>query len=260
MSELISHNKSGKIATIAFNRPQSANGMNPEMMEQFLKSVTNSVEDQNIKVIIVRGKGKFFSAGGDLKYMVDNKDDLSSSLKSLANKLHESISILHSAQKPIIMEVNGIAAGAGFSIAMAGDFVFASESAKFTMAYTAAGLSPDGASSFTLPRLIGTRKTFELMVSNRVLNAHDAKKWGLINEVVKEEELENKVLEFAHSLSKASTPAIASVKKLLQNSFLNTIEEQMELESKEIVKNAVSKYGREGISAFLEKRKANFDF
>jgi 2-(1,2-epoxy-1,2-dihydrophenyl)acetyl-CoA isomerase len=156
--------------------------------------------------------------------------------------------------KPLIVAVNGMAAGAGFSMAVCGDLVLAAESAKFTMAYTAAGLSPDGSASYFLPRLIGMRKTQELMLTNRRLKAEEALEWGLVTQVVADEELAETAMKLAQQLAEGPTLAYGQVKQLLNSSFNNSLETQMELEGRGISAMAASTDGREGIQAFLEKR------
>jgi 2-(1,2-epoxy-1,2-dihydrophenyl)acetyl-CoA isomerase len=158
----------------------------------------------------------------------------------------------------LITSVNGVAAGAGFSLAIAGDLVLASDAASFTMAYTKAGLSPDGSSSYYLPRLIGIRRTQELMLTNRTLSAAEAVGWGLINDVVPAAELEARTSALADQLASAAKGSSSAVKKLLLVSFGHTLEEQMDLEGRLIAACADSPDGREGIDAFLTKRAPYF--
>jgi 2-(1,2-epoxy-1,2-dihydrophenyl)acetyl-CoA isomerase len=158
----------------------------------------------------------------------------------------------------LITAVNGVAAGAGFSIAVTGDLVLAAESASFTMAYTRAGLSPDGSSSYYLPRLIGIRKTQELMLTNRTLSAEDASEWGLVTEVVPDAGLADRANQLADQMAATSRQSNGAVKTLLLGTFKNGIEEQMELEGQLIAAAADSGDGREGVDAFMEKRKAEF--
>jgi len=158
----------------------------------------------------------------------------------------------------LITAVNGVAAGAGFSIAVTGDLVLAAESASFTMAYTRAGLSPDGSSSYYLPRLIGIRRTQELMLTNRTLSAADASQWGLVTEVVPDAELADRVDQLAGQMAAAARQSSGAVKKLLLTTFSSGLEEQMEIEGRLIAERADSADGREGVDAFLAKRKAEF--
>lgn len=257
-SEVIILNKENGIATVTLNRPDEANGINIELGEALYDTFRELNYDDEIRVVVLKGAGKFFSAGGDLKYMVKNKEKISSAVKILADTLHRTVSLITRMEKPVIIGVNGIAAGAGFSLSMAGDFVIAAESAKFVMAYTNAGLSPDGGATYNLPRLIGVRKTMELMVANKKLTAKDALDWNLITTVVPDNDLDTALNELALKISKGAIPAFASVKRLLNTSFSTNIETQMEYESREIAKNAGAPHGKEGINAFMEKRSPKF--
>jgi 2-(1,2-epoxy-1,2-dihydrophenyl)acetyl-CoA isomerase len=158
----------------------------------------------------------------------------------------------------LITAVNGVAAGAGFSLAVTGDLVLAAESASFTMAYTRAGLSPDGSSSYYLPRLIGITRTKELMLTNRTLSAPEASQWGLVTEVVPDAELAEKADRLASQMAATARKSNGGVKALLLASFSNGLEEQMELEGRLIAGLADSPDGREGVDAFMAKRKAEF--
>lgn len=247
------------VATILLNRPDAANGLNLVMAQELYNVVLDLDHDESVRVVVLLAEGRFFSAGGDIKYMSSNQENIGPKMKELADGLHKCISILARMAKPFIVGVNGIAAGAGFSLSMVADLVIAAESSKFTMAYTAAGLSPDGASSYFLPRLIGVRKTAELMMTNRKLTALEALDWGLVNQVVPDEELKNSVTSLAATLAQGPTNAYATIKKLLVSSYTNSLETQMEIESRSISECAASKNGKEGISSFLEKRKPNFN-
>ncbi len=158
----------------------------------------------------------------------------------------------------LIVAVNGVAAGAGFSLAVTGDLVLAAESASFTMAYTRAGLSPDGSSSYYLPRLIGITRTKELMLTNRTLPAQEASQWGLVTEVVADAELADRTNQLADQMAATARQSNGGVKALMLGTFKNGLEEQMELEGRLIAERAESADGREGIDAFLGKRKAEF--
>ena len=158
----------------------------------------------------------------------------------------------------MITAVNSVAAGAGFSLAVTGDLVVAADTASFTMAYTAAGLSPDGSSSFYLPRLVGVRKTQELMLTNRTLSAAEAMQWGLVTEVVNGADLAGLAAAVAEKIASGAKQSGSAVKKLLLMSFHNGLEEQMEWEGRLIAECADSADGNEGMNAFLQKRRPEF--
>jgi 2-(1,2-epoxy-1,2-dihydrophenyl)acetyl-CoA isomerase len=159
---------------------------------------------------------------------------------------------------PLVVAVNGVAAGGGFSLAMVGDLVLASATASFTMAYSAAGLSPDGSSTYFLPRLVGLRKTQELMFTNRRLDANEALAWNLVHSVHPDATLRAQALEVAGRLASGAGQSHAAIKKLLSCAFENGLESQMELEGLLIAEHAASADGQEGIRAFCERRPPAF--
>jgi 2-(1,2-epoxy-1,2-dihydrophenyl)acetyl-CoA isomerase len=247
---------SGAITRIALNRPDAANGMNDTMTRE-LADVARRCDDDATKVVVLTGNGRFFCAGGDLKAFAA-APSRGAFIKGVADDLHRAISTFARMDAAVIVAVNGAAAGAGFSLAAAGDLVVAGESASFTMAYTRAGLSPDGSASYFLPRLIGLRRTQQLMLTNRTLRASEALDWGLITEVVPDAELADRVEQLATQFAAAARGSTAGVKSLLAATFGNGLEEQMELEGRLIAGLADSADGTEGVDAFLDKRAATF--
>jgi 2-(1,2-epoxy-1,2-dihydrophenyl)acetyl-CoA isomerase len=246
------------IARITLNRPEAANGMDMTMGRELLSAALRCDQDPAIRVVIVTGSGNFFSAGGDLKAFSDYGESISERIHELTVYLHAAVSRFSRMRVPVIMAVNGVAAGAGFSLAMAGDFVLASEKARFTMAYTAVGLSPDGGASYFLPRLVGLRRAQELMISNRRLSAEEAQDWGLITRACAHDGLEAEVQDLALQLSKGATQAYGAVKNLLVTSFDNGLEAQMALEGEAIARLAACCDGQEGIQSFLLKQPPAF--
>lgn len=246
------------VATITINRPEASNAMNPLMARELNLVAIKCDESEDIHAVIIRAEGRLFCAGGDLAEFSRAGDNLSSVIKEMAADLHLAISRFTRMNAPIIAAVGGVAAGAGFSLAISADLVIASESAKFTMAYTNAGLSPDGSSTYFLPRRIGDRRARELMLTNRLLTAGEALDWGLINQVVPNDQLDTTVNELAGTLAKGPTLAFGQVKTLLNSSFDNGLETQMEMETRSIASLSKTHDGKEGIAAFLAKRKPTF--
>ena len=241
------------------HRPDAANGLNTALASELVIAAQACADDPSVKAVIVTGHGRFFSAGGDVKEMSTYGDHMAAGLKHLADNLHKALATFARMSAPVIMAVNGMAAGAGFSLAVSGDLVLASESANFTMAYTKVGLSPDGGSSYYLPRLIGMRRAQELMFTNRVLSASEALEWGLINRVVPDDALLDSARELAAPFVTGATGANAAIKKLLMMTFNNGLETQLEIESEYIARCAGSKDGQEGIQSFVGKRPPAFE-
>ena len=248
--------QAGAIARITLNRPDAANGMNDTMTRE-LADAARRCDTAATKVVVLTGSGRFFSAGGDLKSFA-SAPSRGGHIKVVADELHRAISTFARMDAVLITSVNGTAAGAGFSLAVTGDLVLAAESASFTMAYTRAGLSPDGSSSYYLPRLIGITKTKELMLTNRTLSAKDASQWGLVTEVVADAELATRTAQLADQIAATARKSNGGVKSLLLATFANGLEEQMELEGRMIADLADSADGREGVDAFMAKRKPEF--
>jgi 2-(1,2-epoxy-1,2-dihydrophenyl)acetyl-CoA isomerase len=159
---------------------------------------------------------------------------------------------------PVIAAVNGSAGGAGVSLCLFADLVLAADSAKFTLAYTRAGLSPDGGSTYFLPRIVGVRRALELALTNRVLTAKEALDWGIVTRVVPDGELLTEAHMLAQQLAGGATRAYGAAKRLLHHSFAESLETQMELEAQAIAAQARTRDAREGIAAFIAKRKASF--
>ena len=256
--EAITFTQKGSVGIISFNRPKAANGLNAQTGQELRRAAQICDNSDNIRAVIVTGAGRFFCAGGDVKEMFTHGDNVGGAIKNLADDLHMAISTFSRMNKPVIMAVNGIAAGAGFSLAVSGDIVIAADTAALTMAYTKAGLSPDGSSSYFLPRLVGLRRAQELMFTNRTLSAQEALDWGLVTQVVPSDDLMSSALELAENLAAGAAGSNAAIKSLLLTSFENSLETQMELEGRLIAACAASPDGREGISAFVEKRPPEF--
>ena len=244
-------NISGGVAHLTLNRPDAANAMNLDLLRELAEALLECDESSNVRAVVLTGKGRFFSAGGDLAAFAGDLDRLPFLLKQLT--LH-----ITRMRQPVIAAVNGPAAGAGMALAAACDHVIAVDTASFTIAYTAAGLSPDGSSTWALPRRIGPGRTRELMLTNRRLSAAEALDWGLANEVVPAADLVARTNALAAQFAAGPTAAYGRVKELLAASATNSIETQMELEARAIADSARTADAREGIEAFLSKRKPAF--
>ena len=203
--EYIKFTQTGAIATIELNRPDAANGLDSKMSRELREAARICDSEAGLKAVILTASGRFFCAGGDLREMLSHGDEVGTAVASLADDLHASISLLARMQPALIVAVNGVAAGAGFSMAMAGDIVLAAESASFTLAYTRAGLCPDGSSSYFLPRLVGLRKAQELMLLNPVLSAADARELGLVTRVVADDNLSAEAEAMAQKIAAGIT-------------------------------------------------------
>ncbi len=258
MSDLILFDLTDQVATITFNRPDAANAMNRDFMYELMHVAIRCDEDADVRAVVATGAGKFFCAGGDLGAFADAGDGAGGLLKEMTTYYHAAISRFARMDAPLISAVNGAAAGAGFSFVAASDLAIASDQATFTSAYTAAALTPDGSSTYFVPRLVGLRRAAELMLTNRRLSAAEALEWGLITQVVPAEELLATAQATAARLAAGPTLAFGRVKAMLHESFSGTLETQMELEARNIAAMSGTGDGKEGIDAFLNKRRPGF--
>lgn len=256
MTSGIDFDLSNGIATITLNRPET-NSLTMPFTQAILEAATECDENRSIRAVLLQSKGKLFCAGGDLKDFASQGDRIGVGLKGLAMTLHAAMSRFARMDKPLVTAVQGAAAGAGLSIAVQGDLVIAGKSASFTMAYTAAGLVPDGGSTYILPRLIGLRRTQEMMLTNRKVSADEALAWGLVTQVVEDAELPAASRALVEKLAAGPTKAFGAVKQLLLESY-GSLETQTEREGRAIAAQARTRDGQEGIAAFLERRKPSF--
>jgi 2-(1,2-epoxy-1,2-dihydrophenyl)acetyl-CoA isomerase len=246
------------IAHLTFNRPDAANSINLELSRDFMEATLQCDEDDGVRAVLLSGAGRMFCAGGDLKTFASKGDALPHYLKEVTTYLHAAISRLTRMDAPVIAAVHGSAAGAGMSIACAADFVMAADNAKFTMAYTRAGLTPDGSSTYFLSRIVGLRRALDLALTNRVLPAQEALALGLVTTVVPEAELSSEANRLAATLAAGATKALGATKRLLHAGWSGTLETQMEMETRTIADVARGSDAHEGIAAFVAKRPPKF--
>ena len=245
------------VAYITLNRPQAGNALDLEMAKELAAAALECESNRDVRAVLLSGAGKSFCAGGDVKVFAA-QPHLSRYLREITSYLHLAVSRFARLNAPVIAAVHGSAAGGGFSLAISCDLVLAAESAKFLMAYSKIGMAPDGGSTYFLPRLVGLKRAVELALTNRVLSAAEACAWGIVTEVIAPELLSARAEELAQSLAQGPTGAFGSAKRLLHGGWNQTLETQMELESRAIAEAGGTADGQEGIRAFVEKRKAKF--
>jgi len=245
------------VARITLNRPEGANALNLQMALELFQAALRCDRDPQVRAVLITAVGKVFFAGGDLKEF-SGREDLPAHLKEVAFYLHAAVSRLNRMDAPVIVAVTGSAGGAGMGLICAGDIVYAAESARFVMAYTAAGLTPDGSSTYFLPRVVGLRRATELILTNRRLSAQEALEWGIVTRVFPDDQCLDKAAALAAQLAAGPTKAFGAAKRLLHKSMTESLETQMEYETQGIVNISSTSDAREGITAFLEKRKPVF--
>ena len=257
--ETINFKIENEIAYIELNRPKQYNSMNQTMADDLFKVSLECDDNPKIRSVLMTGSGEdAFCAGGDVNSFYKYGNKTSSHLKEVTTTLHGAISRLSRMNAPLIVAVNGVAAGAGFSFVGFADIAIASKNATFVSAYSKIGLTPDGSSTYFLPRIIGTRRYTELILTNRVLSANEALDWGLINKVVDFKDLKDEANNLAKKLASGPTLAFGKLKNLVNNSFLDSLDGQMEYEARMISDSAKTKDGMNGIDAFVNKKQVSF--
>jgi 2-(1,2-epoxy-1,2-dihydrophenyl)acetyl-CoA isomerase len=249
----------GGVAYITLNRPDAANALNAELAHDLMDVSLRCDEDPSVRAVLINATGKIFCAGGDLKsFAAQPREMLPTFLKKVTFHLHKAISRFNRMKAPVVLAIQGAAGGAGMSLACSGDIVIAAESARFTMAYTRAGLTPDGSATYFLPRIVGLRRALDLTLTNRVLSAREAYEIGIVTRVVPDAELMATAEGLAKGFAQGPTRAYQGVKRLFAESSIRTLDDQMELETEWIADMARTADGIEGIASFLEKRPPKF--
>jgi 2-(1,2-epoxy-1,2-dihydrophenyl)acetyl-CoA isomerase len=243
------------VAQITLNRPDAANTLNHAMSTEMLDALIRAEENTAVRTLVLTATGRFFCAGADLRSFYTAADEL----KTRISYFHAAISRIVRAPFPVIGAINGTAAGGGMGLACACDLLIAAESAKFVMAYTRRGLTPDGTTTYFLPRRIGIGRAIELAYLNRTLTAREALDWGIVNQVVPDAELAGATAMVAGQLAKGATRAFAAAKRLMHQGFSESLETQIENELRSIYEMAGTDDTKEAIRAFNEKREPVFN-
>jgi 2-(1,2-epoxy-1,2-dihydrophenyl)acetyl-CoA isomerase len=246
------------LAQVTLNRPEAANTIDLTMARELMEASLALAANPHVRAVLLSGEGRVFCGGGDLKSFRSHEGPLDHHLMEVTTYLHAALSRLSRLGAPVVAAVQGSAAGAGVGLACSADIVISTESARFVMAYTNVGLSPDGSATWLLPRIVGLRRALELTLTNRVLSATEAMSMGLVTEVVPDADLMERATLVAKSLAEGPTVALASTRRLLRQSLDETLESQMELESLALGVSARTADAQEGVTAFLEKREPKF--
>lgn len=256
------------VGTITLNRPAVLNALDAGAMGELARVVTRAGLDPAVRAVLLTGAGRAFCAGGDVKQMAAGVPAAARATSGTmsqadalagASDLHQAISGLRRMPKPVLSAVNGVAAGAGVGLALAGDLVWAGQSATFTLAYTAIGLSPDGGATFFLPRAVGPTRALEYLLTNRKLSAGEAAAVGLISRILPDEELLEAARDMASRLARGPTQAFAEVKELVRWSLVNGLETQLENERQALTRTVGTRDFGEGVAAFVAKREPEFE-
>ncbi len=244
-------------ALVTLNRPQSLNALNTSLAKKLYAILVHLERKQEIKTIVITGEGKGFCAGGDVKEFYQ-KHERWSYIMELAGTLHQCVTSIRRAPKPVIAAVNGVASGAGMSLVLACDLAVADENASFNMAYIKIAASPDGGGSLILSRILGLKKASELIFSGRMVKAREALELGLINQVAPPGKTLEKAMELARQLNQGPPIALAASKELINKALFPDLENHLEAERRSIARLGTTKDFQEGLEAFFQKRSPNF--
>ncbi len=248
-----------RIALVRLNRPKAYNAFDFELVEQFGAHLTAIAANDDIRGVVITGSGKAFCAGGDLKWVMGFEGGARTALHTLAGRLHAGIVEIRRMKKPVIAAINGIAAGAGFSLALVCDFRVMDKSAAMRQAYSSAGLCLDGGGSFMLPRLVGLARAMEIAAFDKPISSDQALEWGMVTRVADEGKSVDEALDMARKLAQGSLHSFGWSKELLTNSFDSSFESHIERERVGISTCGGHPDGIEGMNAFAEKRKPVFN-
>lgn len=259
MNEPVQLIKDGQIAELLLNRPEAYNAIDFDLVKHLLEHLVSLSVDDTARAVIISGNGRAFCAGGDLKWMLNCPRGAPAALHELAARLHQAVLEIRRMRKPVIAAVNGIAAGAGFSLALACDFRIMARSAFLQQAYTSAGLCLDGGGSFMLPRIVGLARALEIVAFDQRIPSDHALAWGLVTKVVDDGLVLEEAVNMAKQLAKGSVNSFGWSKQLLTDSFNTPFETHIEREREGIRSCSAHPDGQEGIRAFVEKRKPLFN-
>lgn len=245
------------VGRLTLDRPDHGNAIDLGMARALADVTAQWVNRDDLRVVVLRGRGTRFCVGGDLKAF-SNEPDLPTHLTEVTAHLHLALSRLARLAAPVVAAVQGSAAGAGFSLAASADVLVAGASARFVLAYSKVGLTPDGSGTWYLPRHVGLRRALDLALTNRVLDAIEAERIGLVSRVVPDDDLDRETEAVVAALAQGPASALAATKALLRASLANPLEHQLELESAALASAAGRAEADEGIAAFLAKRAPRF--
>lgn len=267
-NQAVLYETTGPVALVTMNRPERLNVLDAAMIAGLTTALEQAASDPAVRAVILRGAGKAFMAGGDLRvfaHLLDqaetaetSRQALQGEIEQLVHDAHRPIEILHKMGKPVLAVIRGACAGYGLSLAMACDLAIAAEDSLFSLAYIHIGTSPDGGSTWHLPRLIGLRKAMELTLLGERFDAKTAHEMGLVNFISAAEAIEETAAHLAMRLANGPTAAYAKTRSLLRQSFQNDLQTQLQAEATQFAASALTQDFKSGVTAFLNKQKPDF--
>jgi 2-(1,2-epoxy-1,2-dihydrophenyl)acetyl-CoA isomerase len=245
------------IATIVLNRPEKGNAVDPEFAHELSEVIRSVAENAFVRAVLLTGTGKSFCLGGDIVGMCA-APDLRSHLASMIDTLHQSILTLSALRVPMVTAINGPLGGGGIGLALCADIILGSESMKLRGGYSAIGLTPDLGTSWRLARCVGVERAREILFLNRTYDAQQCLEWGLVNAIYPKEQLAREARDLVEGLAAAATLSLGCIKSAFDGIENRTFQQQLELERECMLDSASTEDAREGLNAFLQKRKPKF--
>lgn len=263
MTDVIRLQIADSVATVTLNRPKALNALNREMAEGLNRIFAELERNSSLRCLVIRGAGDHFMAGGDIRYFQQclalPASEREAEINRVIKMVNDAAATLRRLPQPVIASIHGNVAGFGMSLVAACDLAIAADNARFTQAYAQIATTPDGANTFFLPRVIGLKRAAELSLLNQPLDAAAALDWGLVNKVVANDRLEAETASMAQRITRGSAQALAGVKALLNASLQHSLEQQLQLEQASFVRCALAADFKEGLDAFVDKRRPEFE-
>jgi 2-(1,2-epoxy-1,2-dihydrophenyl)acetyl-CoA isomerase len=256
-SEVVTTKMDGAVLEIAMNRTDRLNAMNQELIEGLQVSLA-SAHSERVRAVLLRAEGRGFSVGGDIKMFAESLEQTGGVPAEMPDALHDVIERVCDLPKPVLALVHGACAGAGMSLMMACDLAIAADDAKFALAYTGIGISPDGSSTFFLPRIVGWKKATEIFMTAGRMTAAEVHELGLVNRVVAPDQLLDVGRTYAKMLAAGPTQAYGRLKSLLRASYGNSLHDQLALETQHLVETSKTEDFKGGVTSFLAKQVPTF--
>ncbi len=250
--------RDGDVAVLSLQRPAAANALDLHGARALRDAVIGIRGDASVRAVLLRGEGARFSAGGDVNWFATRLDDLSEALAEITAAIHDAVAELMALPVPVVVAVQGSAAGAGLALVLAADLAVVGESARFVAAFTGIGLSPDTGTSWLLPRAVGHRRAAEMLLTNRVVDAQTALDWGLVHRVVPDDDVQSEAAALATTLAAGPTAAFAATKELLATSS-ESFDAHLTRERDTMMRLGWTDDGVEGVAAFVARRPPRFE-
>ncbi|MDH3379863.1 MAG: enoyl-CoA hydratase [Gammaproteobacteria bacterium] len=256
------YEQDGRVATITLNRPDVLNALDPGLARELFAALQTAGTDDGVRCVVVRGAGGHFLAGGDIEFFRTQVEQTAATgaddIASIFEHVHGAIRVVRRMPKPVIASVSGAAAGFGVSLMAACDLAVSADNTVFTLAYCHIGASPDGGSTYFLPRIVGLKRTMELVLLGDRFDANTALNMGLVNRVVAADQLEAETIALAERLASGPSTAYSKAKILVNASLHNDLDTQLDFEQMHFLECTASDDFVEGVRAFCEKRRPKF--